>query len=727
MAGPGHTMLRQPFEFHIGKVITMQRIQQRTTASNSRRYQLRIENLEQREAPSLLFVQLDQWVGKPVPAAPSEVGQRLTAGTLRSNAHANEQPTRIFDLPLGEMQNVAVVTNQNDLQGQSVTPVAGTLLQDPFGPSAGSPARLGRAAISPAQEISASLTAGAAEAVPASYSAAASAGNSLFSAVSATPGDALWSALNGGNGGTITESGDFTEAVYATGLSEATGMAWAPDGTNRLFIPLKGGNVRIIENGVLLPTPFATVTPIYTGSECGLIGIAFDPDYLSNGYIYFFVTVSSSEQQIIRYTDAGNVGVDKTTIIAGLPTNGNNHDGGAVGFGIDGKLYWAIGDLGNGTGVNDDLTSLAAKVGRANRDGSVPGDNPFDDGDGPNNDYIWARGLRNPYTFTFMPWTNQLWVNSVGTSYEQVFVMNAGDHAGYNRYENNQPEGFITPVIKYRTNGTDTRNITTAGAVREGEIVTFTHNAPPSNQVFRRGEKIEVRGVADASFNDDYYILDVPTPTTFRVVQAGPDATSGGGTAQTQNQGGCLTGGTFYSSNAFPAEYQLNFYYGDCNSGRMMRATLDENLTVNSVDHFRRPLTNSYIDAEVGPDGALYSVYHGGQVYRLSYNQTQQKLIVSPQHLTIDENGQAAFNVSLATAPTKDIVVTVGYDSGDADIVLTSGKTLTFTPDNWFTPQPAYLYAFPDADSDLDYTFFSVSASGVPTEFVYVTGRDSMV
>jgi len=80
------------------------------------------------------------------------------------------------------------------------------------------------------------------------------------------------------------------------------------------------------------------VSPIFAVGECGLIGIAFDPDFVSNGYVYVFATVSTSEQQIIRYTAVGDVGTDKTVVIPGLPTVGANHDGGAVGFGPDGRL-----------------------------------------------------------------------------------------------------------------------------------------------------------------------------------------------------------------------------------------------------------------------------------------------------------------------------------------------------------------------------------------------------
>src|SRR5690349_12690156 len=211
----------------------------------------------------------------------------------------------------------------------------------------------------------------------------------------------------------------FSETRYtSSSLSSATGIAWAPDGSGRLFITIKNGPVRVVtmKDGVLETQPgtntlvtrlFATEPQVHTNSECGVIGIAFDPNYVVNRYVYLFVTVSASEQRIVRYTDANGTGTARTEVITRLPTAGNNHDGGGLGFGPDGLLYWAIGDLGNGTGVNADLTSLAAKVSRANLDGTPANDNPFNDGVGPNNEYIWARGFRNPFTMTFQPATGQ--------------------------------------------------------------------------------------------------------------------------------------------------------------------------------------------------------------------------------------------------------------------------------------------------------------------------------
>ncbi|MGH6921418.1 MAG: PQQ-dependent sugar dehydrogenase, partial [Geminicoccaceae bacterium] len=135
--------------------------------------------------------------------------------------------------------------------------------------------------------------------------------------------------------------------------------------------------------------------------ECGLIGIAFDPNYLINGYIYFFVTVSNSEQQIIRYTDNNNTGVDPLPIVTNLPTIGANHDGGGIGFGPDGKLYVAIGAPCNIC----EVTGFEGTIIRMNPDG--------------HNLEIFARGVRNSVGFDWHPVTG-----------EMFFTDNGGDNLG---------------------------------------------------------------------------------------------------------------------------------------------------------------------------------------------------------------------------------------------------------------------------------------------------------
>jgi uncharacterized protein (TIGR03382 family) len=524
----------------------------------------------------------------------------------------------------------------------------------------------------------------------------------------------------------------FQETRYPSSLlTPATGLAWAPDGSGRLFILNKSGKVfvatmrdgELVKSGAnLATTEFASET-VHTNSECGLIGMAFDPNYAVNRYVYFFVTApGGTKQQIVRYTDSNGVGTARMVLVDNLPTAGQNHDGGAVGFGLDGKLYWAIGDNGNGRGVDADLTSLASKVGRANPDGTPANDNPFNDGVGPNNEYIWARGFRNPFTFTFQPGTGKLWVNSVGTGYEQIFVPGKGDHAGYNDYENNQPAGYITPVIKYRTNNVDTQNLTATGAVRGGGVDTFTTTGTHG---FRKGEKIVVSGVTDTSFNGTFYVASTPSATTWTAPQAGPDATSGGGSAVTQNLGGSITGGVFYDSTLFPNAYRGNFFFADYNSGQLTRATLAADGSVATVDEWGTGFSAA-VDLDVGPDGALYVVgVTSGAVTRIMPTAAGQKLIISALNLMLVEGGKAVFTVRLAEAPTADVSVSVARAAGDADLSVVSGSQLTFTPTNWNQLQLVTLEAAEDADATPDSTDFTVSAQGLGSETVHAVSIDN--
>ncbi|WP_426757327.1 PQQ-dependent sugar dehydrogenase [Myxococcus sp. Y35] len=531
----------------------------------------------------------------------------------------------------------------------------------------------------------------------------------------------------------------FVETPFTSNsLSQATGMAWAPDGSGRLFITRKTGEVRVVSlkdgqpetqpgNNTLVTQVFATELPIHTDSESGLIGIAFDPNYVVNRYVYFFVTVSASEQQIVRYTDASGTGTARTVVVDRLPTRGANHNGGAIGFGPDGKLYWAIGDLGNGTGVDADLTSMASKVSRANLDGTPANDNPFNDGVGPNNEYIWARGFRNPFTFTFQPTTGQLWVNSVGTSYEQVFVVGRRAHAGYDDYENNQPStnDYITPAVKYRTNGVDTRNVVPGnGATRSAGVATF---ATSGDHGFRKGELLTLSGVADPSFNGQLRVASVPSPSTFTVAQPSlPDATSGGGTATTQRLGGSITGGTFYDATLFDEAYQDNFFFGDFNSGQLTRVTLAGDNSVATVDEWATGFS-SQVDLSVGPDGALYAIgATGGTLRRITPATPGQKLVVSGLQPRVEEGGRAAFTVRLAEAPSADVSVHVSRAMGGSeDLSVFGGASLTFTASNWNVPQVVTLTAAVDSDTTPDVATFTVMAEGLPEVAVVATTIDN--
>ena len=533
--------------------------------------------------------------------------------------------------------------------------------------------------------------------------------------------------------GTALDAG-FAETQFANTGDTITSLGWAPDGSNRLFVTLKGGAVKIVQNATLLSQNFYTFAP-YTASECGVLSISFDPNYASNRFVYIFYTASASVQRIVRLTDNNNVGQNLTTIIDNLPTVGANHDGGGTAIGPDHNgngsyLYWGIGNLGNSTaaGEGTNLTSLASKVGRANLDGSAPNDNPFynaGDGIGPT-DYIWARGFRNPFTMTIQNSTKKLWVTVVGDSYEQIFLVNRGDYVGDRSNENRQPAGpipSIPPRIKYRTNGSDSFSLAASptGARRSAGVVTFTTS---SSHTLKPGEKVSVTGVGDASFNATYYVSAIVSVTQFTASQVGADAASGSGTVATANLGGCATGGAFYEATAFPASYRGNFFWGDCNSGKLMRATLDASNSVTRVDEF---LTQGggMTDVGMGPDGALYYSTTGGQVFRVAYTAAVQSLVVSTTLLNLVEGNAGTFTVRLSSAPSAPIVVNVARTSGDASVDVTQGAALTFDASNFATPQTVQVSAAEDANTSGGSASINVSASGLTTQQVTVSVSDN--
>ena len=228
----------------------------------------------------------------------------------------------------------------------------------------------------------------------------------------------------------------FTETAVA-GLSNPTAMEIAPDG--RIFVCQQGGSLRVIKNGVLLSTPFVTLNVDPSG-ERGLLGIAFDPDFANNRFLYLYYTVPTApiHNRVSRFTANGDVVVPGSeTIILDLDnlTSATNHNGGAIHFGPDGKLYVAVGE--NATPSNaQTLANRLGKMLRINSNGTIPTDNPFFNTASGNNRSIWALGLRNPFTFAFQPGTGRLIINDVGQdTWEEINDGIAGSNYGWNLSE----------------------------------------------------------------------------------------------------------------------------------------------------------------------------------------------------------------------------------------------------------------------------------------------------
>lgn len=253
---------------------------------------------------------------------------------------------------------------------------------------------------------------------------------------------------------------NFTEQAFAQGMTTGgilTGMAWAPDGSNLLYLTQKSGVIRVVRNGTLQASNFASLT-VHTNSECGLLSVVLDPQYASNGYVYVFATVNSSTQRVLRYTATMDGGGNlvaagaPTQIGPNIPTQGNNHDGGGMSIGPDGNIYFGVGDLGSRTGLGNDLSTLAGKIGRMTRTGAAVPGGPWYVGDGSPRDYMFARGVRNAFGLRHHPVTGELWLTEVGDNWEQIFVVPSGGNVGYPTENNtNTGNGLLIPRFAYST------------------------------------------------------------------------------------------------------------------------------------------------------------------------------------------------------------------------------------------------------------------------------------
>ena len=248
----------------------------------------------------------------------------------------------------------------------------------------------------------------------------------------------------------------FSETVVASGLASPTAMQFAPDG--RLFVAEQGGRLRVIKNGALLPTPFLTLT-VNSAGERGLLGVAFDPNFAANHfvYVYYTATTPAIHNRISRFTANGDVAAAGSEVIL-LELNNlssaTNHNGGALAFGQDGKLYAAVGENANGNNAQS-FDNLLGKMLRINPDGSIPADNPFFGTTSGANRAIWALGLRNPFTFAFHPSRASMFINDVGQStWEEIDDGLAGANYGWPLTEGPTSDPrFVAPRYAYTHSG----------------------------------------------------------------------------------------------------------------------------------------------------------------------------------------------------------------------------------------------------------------------------------
>ena len=429
------------------------------------------------------------------------------------------------------------------------------------------------------------------------------------------------------------------DTVVASGLIAPTSVAFLPDG--RMLIAEKRGVVKLYKDGALQPTPFIDVHDrVNDYFDHGLIGMAVDPNFANNGYIYLLYTYEdnpnhyswSKTGRLARYTASGDTAsVSSEFVVLGhwvgsscegfptgydcIPSDDLSHSVGSVQFASDGTMFVTTGDGASFSVVDDlalraqNLDSLGGKLLHITSTGqAVPG-NPFYNGDpNANRSKVWAYGLRNPYRFGVRPGTNTVYVGNVGwNSWEEIDVAKPGQNMGWPCYEG----AFVQQGYAAFAQCQALYN----GAGRTAPLTSYSH--------------------------------------------------IGGSSA--------VTGGLFYTGTAFPLQYQGAYFYGDYGSGfiNTLKVDANDNLVPNSITPFKQGGYNGANDGPVhlsqGPDGALYWLnVVAGQVLRIRYvSPTSPPTIVANADVT---HGLLPLTVSFSSAGTNDPngrPITYDWDFGD--------------------------------------------------------------
>jgi glucose/arabinose dehydrogenase/PKD repeat protein len=439
------------------------------------------------------------------------------------------------------------------------------------------------------------------------------------------------------------DSGFVLETVATLPAYEPVGMTWDPDGA--MFVWQENGVVRVVKDGKLLPEPFLDLRPkVNTVNDRGLLGLALDPDFRTNGYVYLLYTYDENgvpgdpapkTSRLSRVTaDPSNRYValqGSETVLLGkagkgpcaagsdcIGADGDSHSVGTLRFGKDGKLYVSFGDGASYTYVDtlalrsQDLDRYEGKILRINRDGSAPGDNPFDDGTQSVRSKIYAYGLRNPYRFAIDPASGALYIGDVGWNKYEEINTGRGANFGWPCYEGPGPQ-------------------------KEYQNRFAACRALPKDSV------------------------------TFGVH------------AYDHTVGTAVIGGAFAASKLYPSQYQGNYFFADYTKHTLFRMPFDAAQKPLAPVPF---LTQAQgpVSVELGPDGLLYYLsLPTGEIRRLRPATGDPIAKAAADTLS----GAAPLEVAFSAAGSRDpggLPLTYRWDFGDGDTSSAASPTHTFAP-----------------------------------------------
>jgi glucose/arabinose dehydrogenase/chitodextrinase len=431
---------------------------------------------------------------------------------------------------------------------------------------------------------------------------------------------------------TFADTGFASELVATLPAYGPVGVASAPDG--RLFIWSKNGIVRVFKDGALLPTPFLDFSSkINTYNDNGMLGLAFDPDFLNNRRIYLTYIfelgpnpdeAAPKKGRLVRVTEStANPDVmlsgSEVIILDNFPSDFGSHVLGTIRFASDGTMFFGNGDGSESAGVNPDayqaqnLDSVRGKIFRVRTDGSAPPDNPFYDGTDSIRSKVWCYGVRNPYRFSLHPITGEPCIADTGWhEWEEINRGVRGGNLGWPCYEGPNPQPQYGP---------DSQCNGVSSVV--GPIHGYAHD---------RGDL------------------------------------SGGGT--------CIVGGDFYTGHQYPLAYQGNYFYGDYSGNWIHRLVLDANGMPIATNVFATGVIAPTC-IEEGPDGLLYYVsFTSGQIRRIRYNGVTAVASASPTY------GYSPLQVSFSSAGSTNFgggALTYSWNFGDGTTSSLPNPVHTYT------------------------------------------------